>query len=160
MGEFLWRSIVLGVAATALLDLWALFLNRAFGIAPPNWAMVGRWVGHLPSGELAHDDIGKAAPVPNELAIGWLFHYVVGIAFAAALLAIWGLGWARNPTFIPALIVGWVTIGCGWFILQPAMGAGVAARKRPNAMQIRALNILGHTIFALGLYGAALLLRT
>jgi hypothetical protein len=159
MGEFLWRSIVLGVAATALLDLWALFLNRAFGIAPPNWAMVGRWVGHLPSGTLVHEDIGKAAPVPNELAIGWVFHYVVGIVFAAALLAIWGLGWARSPTLIPALIVGWVTIGCGWFILQPAMGAGIAAMKRPNAMQIRALNILGHTVFALGLYGAALLLR-
>jgi hypothetical protein len=159
MGEFLWRSIVLGVAATALLDLWALFLNRAFGIAPPNWAMVGRWVGHLPAGTLVHEDIGKASPVPNELAIGWAFHYLVGIVFAAALLAIWGLGWARSPTFIPALIVGWVTIGCGWFILQPAMGAGVAAMKRPNAMQIRALNILGHTVFALGLYGAALLIR-
>jgi hypothetical protein len=159
MGEFLWRSVVLGVAATALLDLWALFLNRAFGIAPPNWALVGRWLGHLPQGRFVHDDIGKAAPVPNELAIGWVFHYVVGIVFAAALLAIWGLGWARNPTFIPALIVGYVTIGCGWFILQPGMGAGIAAMKRPNAMQIRALNILGHTVFALGLYGAALLVR-
>jgi hypothetical protein len=159
MGEFLWRSVVLGIAATALLDVWALFLQRAFGIAPPNWAMVGRWVGHLPQGTFVHEDIGKAAPVPNELAIGWVFHYAVGIVFAAALLAIWGLGWARSPTFIPALIVGYVTIGCGWFILQPGMGAGIAAVKRPNAMQIRALNILGHTVFALGLYGAALLVR-
>jgi hypothetical protein len=159
MGEFLWRSVVLGVAATALLDVWALFLQRTFGIAPPNWAMVGRWVGHLPQGTFVHEDIGRAAPVPNELAIGWVFHYAVGIAFAAALLAVWGLGWARNPTFIPALIVGYVTIGCGWFILQPGMGAGIAAMKRPNAMQIRALNILGHTVFALGLYGAALLVR-
>ncbi len=159
MGEFLWRSVVLGVAATALLDVWALFLQRTFGIAPPNWAMVGRWVGHLPQGTFVHEDIGRAAPVPNELAIGWVFHCAVGIAFAAALLAVWGLGWARNPTFIPALIVGYVTIGCGWFILQPGMGAGIAAMKRPNAMQIRALNILGHTVFALGLYGAALLVR-
>lgn len=159
MGEFLWRSVVLGVAATALLDIWALFLQRAFGIAPPNWAMVGRWVGHLPQGTFVHEDIGRAAPVPNELAIGWVFHYAVGIVFAAALLAIWGLGWARNPTLVPALIVGYVTIGCGWFILQPGMGAGIAAVKRPNAMQIRALNFLGHTVFALGLYGAALLAR-
>ncbi len=159
MGEFLWRSVVLGVAATALLDVWALFLSKAFGIAPPNWAMVGRWVGHLRQGTFVHEDIGRAAPVPNELAIGWVFHYAVGIAFAVALLAVWGLGWARNPTFIPALIVGYVTIGCGWFILQPGMGAGIAAMKRPNAMQIRALNILGHTVFALGLYGAALLVR-
>lgn len=159
MGEFLWRSVVLGVAATALLDIWALFLSKAFGIAPPNWAMVGRWVGHLPQGTFVHADIGKAAPITSELAIGWVFHYAVGIVFAAALLAIWGLGWAHAPTFIPALVVGYVTIGCGWFILQPGMGAGIAAVKRPNAMQIRALNILGHTVFALGLYGAALIVR-
>ena len=159
MFEFIWRSVVLGVAATALLDLWALFLQRAFGIPPANWAMVGRWVGHLPEGRLVHDDIGKAASVANELAIGWIFHYAVGIAFAAALLAVWGLGWARMPTLVPALIVGYVTIGCGWFILQPGMGAGIAASKRPNAMQIRLLNVLGHTVFGLGLYGAGLLLR-
>ncbi|KAF0134700.1 MAG: hypothetical protein FD152_1433 [Xanthobacteraceae bacterium] len=159
MSEFIWRSVVLGVAATALLDVWAMFLQRAFGIAPPNWAMVGRWVGHLPQGRLVHDDIGQAEPVANELAIGWVFHYAVGIVFAAALLAVWGLGWARMPTLIPALIVGYVTIGCGWFILQPGMGAGVAASKRANAMQIRMLNILGHTVFGLGLYLAALLTR-
>ncbi len=159
MFEFVWRAIVIGAAATALLDLWALFLQRAFGIAPPNWAMVGRWVGHLPRGRFVHDDIGQAEPVANELAIGWIFHYAVGISFAMALLAIWGTGWAKAPTLIPALIVGYVTIGCGWFILQPGMGAGIAAMKRPNAMQIRMLNILGHTVFALGLYGAALLTR-
>jgi len=159
MFEFIWRSVVLGVADTALLDVWAMFLQRAFGIPPANWALVGRWVGHLPRGRFVHDDIGQAEPVPNELAIGWVFHYAVGIAFAAALLAIWGLGWARMPTLIPALIVGYVTIGCGWFILQPGMGAGVAASKRANAMQIRMLNILGHTVFGLGLYFAALLTR-
>ncbi|MGQ3356122.1 MAG: DUF2938 domain-containing protein [Phreatobacter sp.] len=159
MVEFIWRSIVLGVAATALLDLWALFLHRAFAVPPPNWGMVGRWVGHLPQGRFVHDDIGRAAPVPNERAIGWIFHYAVGIAFAVALLAIWGLGWARVPTLVPALIVGYVTIGCGWFILQPGMGAGIAASKRDNAMQIRMLNILGHTVFGLGLYLAALATR-
>ena len=32
-----------GVGATALFDLWGLFLNKAFGIPLANWAMVGRW---------------------------------------------------------------------------------------------------------------------
>jgi hypothetical protein len=39
------------------------------------------------------------------------------------------------------------------------MGAGWAASKRPNAMQVRLLNILAHTAFAFGLWGAALLIR-
>ena len=70
-----------------------------------------------------------------------------------------GPGWASNPTIWPALIVGWVTIGCGWFILQPGMGAGIAASKRPDANRVRLLNILGHTVFGLGMFIAAWAIR-
>jgi hypothetical protein len=52
-----------------------------------------------------------------------------------------------------------VTIGAGWFLMQPGMGAGWAASKRPNAMQVRFLNVVAHTVFALGLWGTALLIR-
>ena len=159
MLEFLGRAIVIGVGATALLDLWALLLNRTLGLPLPNWAMVGRWFAHLPRGRLSHDDIAKSEPVAGELAIGWICHYLVGIAFAGIVLAIAGAGWARNPTLLPALIVGWATIGCGWFILQPGMGMGIAASKKPNASQIRFLNFVSHTLFAIGLYGTALLTR-
>lgn len=159
MLEFLGRSIVIGVGATVLLDLWALFLNRAFAIPQPNWAMVGRWFGYLPRGRFMHDPITASAPLPGELVIGWICHYVVGTVFAASLLLIWGLGWAYQPTLLPALIVGLVTVGCGWFILQPGMGFGMAASKRPNANQVRMLNIVGHIVFGLGMYGTALLTR-
>lgn len=159
MLDFVIRATLIGVGATLLLDIWAQLLKRAIGWPAPNWAMPGRWVGHLPRGTFVHEDIARAQPVPNELAIGWIFHYAVGILFAAALLAIWGLGWARDPTFLPALIVGLVTVGCGWFILQPGMGAGVAASKKPNANMIRLMNILSHVVFAAGLYGTALLIR-
>jgi hypothetical protein len=57
------------------------------------------------------------------------------------------------------LIVGLATVGCGWFILQPGMGAGIAASKKPNANQIRLLNIASHTVFAIGMWGTALLIR-
>lgn len=158
MLEFIGRAIVIGVGATVLLDLWAQFL-RLFGLPKPNWAPPGRWFAHLLRGQVAHEDIGQAPAVVGETAIGWLFHYLVGILFAAVLLAIWGLDWAREPRFLPALIVGLATVGCGWFILQPGMGMGIAASKRPNATQIRVLNIVGHIVFAIGLYGTALLTR-
>lgn len=159
MLEFLVSAVLIGIGATMLIDLWAQFLKRAFGLPAPNWAMVGRWFAHLPRGRVLHEDIARSEPVPNELAIGWIAHYLVGILFAAIVLALWGLGWARNPTFLPALIVGLATVGCGWFILQPGMGAGIAASKRANANQLRLLNIVSHTVFAIGLYGTALLIR-
>lgn len=159
MLEFLIRAVLIGIGATALIDLWAQFLKRAFGLPAPNWALVGRWFAHLPRGRLLHEDIARSQPARNELVIGWIAHYLVGILFAAILLAIWGLAWAHSPSFLPALIVGLATVGFGWFILQPGMGAGIAAAKRANAGQIRLLNIVSHTVFALGLYGTALLIR-
>ena len=158
MQDFIGRAVVIGVGATMLFDLWSQFL-RLFGLPKPNWAPPGRWFAHLLRGRIAHQDIARTAPDAGETAIGWAFHYGVGILFAAVLLAVWGTGWARNPTFLPALIVGLATVGCGWFVLQPGMGMGVAASRRPNATQIRLLNIAGHTVFAIGLYGTALLTR-
>jgi hypothetical protein len=159
MLEVIGRSLAIGIGATALLDLWALFLNRVFGIPLANWAMVGRWFAYLPRGRFMHDTIADTPPVARELAIGWIMHYLIGALFAAIVLLIWGLDWARNPTLLPALIVGVVTVGCGWFILQPGMGFGLAASKRPNANQVRLIGLINHVVFGLGLWLAALLVR-
>lgn len=157
--DVLQGALVMGIAATALLDCWALLLNRLFGFGLPNWAFVGRWVGHLSAGQFFHDDICKASPIPRELGIGWVFHYAVGVLFALATLVIGGAAWAKAPTLPLPLIVGIVTVGCGWFILQPGMGAGVAASRKPDANRIRILNILAHIVFGLGLWLAAMALR-
>jgi hypothetical protein len=157
--DFLLHSILIGAGATALLDLWGILLNRLFGLPTANWALVGRWFCHLAQGTVFHEDIAKALPFRFELAAGWVAHYAVGIAFAGILLAVAPPGWAAQPTLAPALIVGLVTVGAGWFLLQPGMGAGVAASRRPNANQIRTLNVVGHIVFGIGLYGSALLIR-
>ncbi len=159
MGGLVFAVLAMGLGATALLDLWALALNRVFGFGVPNWALVGRWFGHLPRGRFVHDDIGKAAPLRHERAIGWLMHYATGVLFAAITVLIGGAGWVAAPTWPVPVGVGVVTVGCGWFILQPGMGAGIAASKRPGAGRIRVLNLLGHTVFGLGMWGVALLIR-
>lgn len=158
MWDVIWRGAVIGIGGTAAMDVWAIFLKVAFGMALPNWAMVGRWFAHVPRGTLFHDDIGNAEPVANELAIGWIAHYAVGIVYGWVLLLVAGAGWPQSPTLLPAFILGLVTIGAGWFLLAPGMGAGWAASKRPNPWKIRLFNILAHTAFALGMWGAALAL--
>lgn len=159
MGKMIFMTIGMGVGATALLDLWAMALNRIFGFPLPNWAMVGRWVLHLPRGRFVHDSIAEAEPFPNELTVGWVFHYAVGILFAAAVLAIGGMAWANSPTWPIPMFVGLITVGAGWFILQPGMGAGMAASKRPDANRVRMLNVISHIVFGLGLWWSALLLN-
>jgi len=159
MIDFLYRMIFIGIGATALLDLWALVLQRFFKVPAPNWGLVGRWFCHLTKAKVFHDDITLARAYPFERAIGWIGHYVIGVAYAGALLAFTRPGWASAPTLAPALAVGIITVGAGWFLLQPGMGAGIAASKRSNANQIRSLNIAGHVVFGFGLYGSALLIR-
>ena len=153
------KGVVVGFGATVLMDLWAILLWKVFGQSRPNWAPVGRWFWHLKTGVVFHDDIGKTEPYAHELALGWVSHYAVGILYGVILALIVGDGWFAAPTFLPAWILGIVTVGAGWFLLQPGLGIGVAASKLPNANKVRVLNLVSHTVFALGLFGTALLIR-
>jgi len=157
--ELLLKGVAIGIGATVLMDVWAIVLWKVFRQGRPNWAPVGRWFWHLKDGTVFHDDIGKAEPYSGELALGWIGHYAVGILYGVILALVMGAGWFAAPTFLPAWILGIVTVGAGWFLLQPGLGIGVAASKLPNANTVRALNLVAHTVFALGLYGTALLLR-
>ena len=91
------------------MDLWAAVL-RQFGIPSLNFALLGRWVGHLPKRSWRHESIAKATPVKGELVLGWLAHCSIGISFAGLLLATFGLSWARSPSLPPALFIGVVTM--------------------------------------------------
>jgi hypothetical protein len=104
-----------------------------------------------------HDSIAKASAVRGEFLLGWSAHYAIGIGFAALLIAICGLGWARNPTPLPALIFGLVTVAAPFFVMQPAMGAGIAASKTPKPGPARLRSIANHAAFGVGLYVSALL---
>ncbi|MBN9268875.1 MAG: DUF2938 domain-containing protein [Mesorhizobium sp.] len=159
MLDLLWRGALIGVGATALIDIWAILLAALFGLPRPNWGMVGRWVWHLRDGKVFHDDIGKAQPYAHELALGWAFHYLVGLVYGVILVLATGAAWLTAPTFLPAFILGIVTVCFCWFLLAPGMGAGWAASKTPNPTKTRALNLISHTVFAIGLFGTALLIR-
>jgi hypothetical protein len=158
MLDTIWRAVAIGIGATVFMDIWAIILNKAIGQPLPNWGMVGRWVRHLPE-KVFHDDIGKAAPYAHEKALGWAFHYLVGILYGVILVVLAGAGWLATPTFLPAFILGIVTVGAGWFLLAPGMGAGWAASKLPKPMKVRALNLVAHTVFAFGMFSTALLIR-
>lgn len=103
-----------------------------------------------------HRNLADASPVQGELIVGWGAHYAIGVIFSTLLLTIWGLGWARHPTPLPALIIGIMTVAAPFLVMQPAMGAGVAASKTPNPNIARKRSVVAHTVFGLGLYVSAL----
>lgn len=144
-----------GVGATLTMDVWMLVRRRMFGMPLPDYGHVGRWLGHMRNGRFVQPAIAEAAPVRHEAAIGWVAHYLIGIGFAA-LLPLWrGAEWFQAPTPGPALAVGLGTVLAPFLLMQPGMGAGIAARRtrRPNLARMHSL--ITHAAFGLGLFAAA-----
>lgn len=153
--ESIIRAVLIGAGATLILDGWALVTTRAYGTPAPRWDLVGRWIAGIPRGRFVQENLGEAPPVKGELALGWVVHYAIGIVYAALLLWIWGLDWARHPTLAPAIILSLLMLAAPFLIMQPGMGLGIAASKTPDPNGARLRSAINHTVFGLGLYGAA-----
>jgi hypothetical protein len=65
----------------------------------------------------------------------------------------------RQPTLAPALAVGIATVAAPFLLMQPGMGAGIAARRTPRPGSARLHSVVMHTVFGLGLYAAGLVLK-
>jgi hypothetical protein len=152
--DLLVSALLVGGGATALTDLWTLARRPLLGVAPPDYGLVGRWLAHMARGRFRHDSITAARPVRGERVVGWLAHYSIGISFAALLLCIWGMDWMRQPTLGPALAIGIGTVAAPFLVMQPGMGAGIAASRTPRPSAARLQSVVTHAIFGLGLYGA------
>jgi hypothetical protein len=149
--------LMIGIIATLATDLWQRLLQAVAGLPPARWELVGRWVAWLPRGVLVHRPITATAPVRGELAIGWAFHYAVGIAYAAFYVAVMRLALGSGPTLISALVFAIALLVAPWFVLQPALGLGFMATRAPHPGVIRTINASVHAVFGIGLYLGALI---
>jgi hypothetical protein len=152
-------TIFIGLGATFTTDLWALFLERVFKIASPNYCLVGRWLRYMPEGIFKHSNIASTLPKSAECTIGWIAHYMIGITFAIIFVAFAGDDWLQHPEFISAIIFGVGTVLMPFFIMQPAFGLGFAASRAPNPAQARLRSLMNHFAFGIGLYLFGLLIN-
>ena len=157
--DYACSTLFIGAGATLATDLWAIARRRLLGVPGPDYGLVGRWFAHMARGRFRHERIAAAPPVRGELLIGWTAHYLIGVAFAGVLLAVCGLAWVRQPTPAPALAMGIATVAAPFLLMQPGMGAGIAASRAPRPNAARLQSLITHTIFGLGLYAAGLVLN-
>ncbi|MBB4220004.1 hypothetical protein GGD71_000751 [Variovorax guangxiensis] len=150
--KLLASAVLIGTGATALIDLWGVARKRLLGVPSLDYALVGRWLAWLPRGRFFHMPIATTPPVRGERLLGWVAHYAIGIAFAAVLLAVWGHGWLLAPTPGPAMLIGIGSVAAPFFVMQPAMGAGIAASRTPRPAIARLHSLVTHAVFGLGLY--------
>lgn len=148
-------SLVVGASATGMIDLWNLALSRLAGIPSLDYCLLGRWVGHMRHGVIRHRSIAAAARAPFECAFGWMAHYAIGIALAVAFIASSAGGWLARPTLAPAVAFGVATVVFPFFVLQPAIGLGVASAAARDPVAARLKSLATHTVYGIGLYASA-----
>jgi hypothetical protein len=157
--RYIITAILVGLGATLLIDLWALFLRRGFNIQSLNYCLLGRWLLHMPAGTIVHRSIAAAARKSHECTLGWIAHYLIGTGFALVFVLLVSGSWLERPTLWPALVFGAATTLVPYLIMQPSFGLGLAASKTPNPNQARLKSLMTHTVFGAGLYLWALLLN-
>ncbi|MFJ4396664.1 DUF2938 domain-containing protein [Pseudomonas sp. NPDC089396] len=150
-------ALPIGMGATGVMDLWGLLLRR-LGVATLNFAMVGRWAGHLLQGRMRHEAIAKAEPVRHERVWGWVIHYGIGVLFAMLLVVVGGEGWLQAPTLWPAVAIGVGTVVAPLCFMQPAMGAGFFASRTPTPARNCLKSVVTHVVFGVGLFLSATLI--
>ena len=148
-------AAAIGVGATFVMDLWNLFLKRAFSIPSLNYCLLGRWLRHMPAGTFRHASILAAPPKPLECTTGWAAHYTTGLIFALAFVAFASGDWLVRPTLLPAVLYGVGTVVFPFLILQPSLGFGIAGSRTPHPTQARLKSLATHAVFGIGLYVCA-----
>ena len=152
---YLLGATVVGIGATLVTDLWAVFLKRVFSMPSPSYCLVGRWIRHMPEGTFRHASISAAPQRRAECTIGWIAHYVIGVLFALVLVFLASGDWLARPTLLPALLVGIGTVLFPFLVMQPSFGLGIAASRTPHPTWARLKSLMTHAVFGIGLYASA-----
>ncbi|MCS0163583.1 DUF2938 domain-containing protein [Vibrio alginolyticus] len=125
------QAVLIGIGATLIMDLWAWLQRRVFGIPSLNYALVARW----------------------------FLHYAIGVTFALAHVTVFGHHWLVEPSLMPSLITGVVTLIFPFLVIQPCLGFGFAASKTPTPWKARFLSTLAHLGYGLGLFIAGFAIK-
>ncbi|MBI1778122.1 MAG: DUF2938 family protein [Proteobacteria bacterium] len=140
-----------GIMGTVFLDLWQQGLRLATGLPAGNWGLVGRWFGHAARGTFFHEPIAKAEPVNNEIVIGWVGHYAVGVLYGLVYVVLIRTVLGLEPSLANGLVFGVASVVVPWFYFMPAMGAGVLGNKTAAPLIACLQSLASHTACGLGL---------
>jgi len=155
----IFKGIFSGIIATFLFDLYQYSLSYAYNIDKPKWNLVGRYFAGLKNKKFFTEKIDEELPIKNELLIGFLTHYFIGIIFGCIYI-LFNYIFFKDPSFFLAIIIGFVTVIGGWCVMMPFVyNIGYFASKKDERIQIMIQNLLAHFIFGVGLYAGFIIIN-
>lgn len=154
MNEFL-IIVLAGVFACFILDAFGRALLIVFKVPEPAYGILGRWVFFMiKRGHVFNPTISASAPISHELKMGWIFHYLISIAWAVVFYVIFFVFQAAELSYTNGVIFGAATTIAPLFIFMPLTGQGVLARKTPSPYFTSLVLLARHTIFGVAMLAA------
>jgi len=151
MGNEVTAILLAGVIACLAMDAWQQILKRITGIPATNWAMVGRWfVLTLKRGTMYHPTIDNEPSATNELLLGWIVHYCVGMLYAVIYLVLM-IDRVIQPTLADGILFGAFSVVVPWFYFMPCMGKGVMGKLTPNPKKACLISLSSHLVFGIAM---------
>lgn len=156
--EILAWAFLGGLVGAALMDATETYAAKAGISSGVNIALVGRWFLGLLRGQFTHADILDSKPCPQEIKIGWAFHFLVGGGGVALIYPLFfqmmGLPLPNNH-LLGGLLFGLATSLLPWLVLLPSFGWGLFGRCGPQGSNALLASTLSHIPYGLGV-GAAM----
>ena len=154
--DMLLSALIVGVVATALLDAWAWLLKSTLQVPSLRLCVLGRWLLQMPEQGMVQCHVVQQPGHRGECALGWSVHYAIGILFTLGYFLM--LQWLqRPPSLMIAIAYALATVVFAFFVMQPGMGAGLAARHTLKPWRARGKSMLSHGIFGVGLHIGSLI---
>lgn len=142
-----------GIVGAALMDITETYAARIGITSGVKVALIGRWFIGLTRGKLGHANILKSEPLPNEVAIGWAFHLLVGGGSVALLYPVFfqtsGIALPASHLF-GGVLFGLVTSLFPWFVLLPSFGWGTFGRRGPRGSNALLASMVSHIPYGFG----------
>ena len=146
------QSLISGLLATFIFDLFNQALYFAYGINKPKWNLVGRYFLGYKDGMYFRKTLVEDDEIENELLYGYIIHYVIGLIYGFIYVLLNAMIF-NYPSILLAYIFGFLTVLGAWCYMMPfAYNLGFFASKSENRVKILIQNLIAHFVFGTGLF--------
>ena len=140
----IFHVVIIGIASCVMMDVWQRLLKLLYSINPSDWSVVGRWfVLVVSERQIYNPTIDQAAPIKNELIIGWIVHYSVAILYSIFFFILLKYG-ICSASLINGIIFGLISVVVPWFFFMPVLGKGFLGMKTPSPLMACCLAVGSH----------------
>jgi len=150
-------GVVAGVLGTLVMDSLNHLFARTGMLLKIDMRMIGRMSAGWARGRFLYRHPGEMEQVANEVLVGYITHYTIGVGLAVTYVLGWDLLLGGPVSPVWALAYGLATTVASLFFVYPSMGLGVFGRLSPEGIRNPLSSLANHLFYGIGMAAAVAL---